>query len=70
MEGEYRQCVDFIKLYAMTKPVEELKQKENDCTKLLSEYESCNILHKQLNLMFKNRQKKFLEENRIKKINV
>jgi hypothetical protein len=70
MKSEYSECVEHIRSSASFKPIEDLKQKENECIKLLSEYESCHILHKQLNLIFKNRQKKYIEEHRIKKINV
>jgi hypothetical protein len=69
MKSEYDVCVRYIQSSASYKPIEDLKRKENECIKLMSEHESCYILHKQLNIIFKNRQKRYIEDNRMKKIN-
>ena len=68
LERELKSCYHTLKNSAEIKPIKELKIKENDCMQLQANYESCQIIHDQMTQIFKNRQKKYLEEYKKNKL--
>lgn len=59
-------CINNIRHAASYAPIDVLKQTQNNCDSVLKEKENCELIRKQLTILFKNRQIMFLDDNHSK----
>lgn len=65
LSKENIKCISNIREFAKTNhPIGDLRRNEQECIKIQNTLESCKVLHNQLEIMFKNRQFKYLEERK------
>ncbi len=61
LRSEHDLCINQVSKSAYTSKINDLVNKDKDCTNKYSELENCQVLQAQLKQIYSNRQKKYLK---------